>query len=146
MIYDDQPDEYFESQSLAHWASGEEFERWTEALLVRITNSEAEASAIGEVINSLTARKQAADNRAKKARELLAAAMSGCGLQKYESPRFRATLRKTYSVEIINEEVLPEKYTRTIREPNKSQIMRDLKDGVVIDGATIKEKQSIAIK
>lgn len=60
---------------------------------------------------------------------------------------FKLSWRKSVAVRIENEEQIPPAYLREILryEPDKKQIMADLKQGATIPGAVLEEKQNLQI-
>ena len=50
--------------------------------------------------------------------------------------------RKSQAVEIIDEEVIPKEYLRVKTEIDKSKALKDLKEGIYIEGLELKENSS----
>ena len=48
--------------------------------------------------------------------------------------------RKSQAVEIIDEEVIPKEYLRVKTEVDKSKALKDLKEGIYIEGLSLNEK------
>ena len=48
--------------------------------------------------------------------------------------------RKSQAVEIIDEEVIPKEYLRVKTEVDKSKALKDLKEGIYIEGLELKDK------
>ncbi len=107
-----------------------------------------QSTAIGDEIKRLQALKDSYDNRAKNIKAYVQYAMESGGVTKIETPIGNLSLRKTESVEITDESLLPENYmvTKTVQRPDKKSIKEALKKGEQVNGATIKKYNSLIIK
>ena len=112
----------------------------------------AEAKAIREEELALAARRKASENKAERLKEFLASMLGGSG---FKTTRVVCTFRTSAAVEIANEESFIEameaignteylKYRAP--EVNKTAIKDALKQGILIDGAEIVQRQNIQIK
>ena len=119
--------------------------------IVKLTQGwDADVSAIDEEIKRLTTRKKAIKNRTDQLRDYLRYNMQSSGITKIECPLFTVSLRKARDVVSIDDELLiPDEYVtvKTTVSPNKSEILKALKSGADIPGASIKEsEQALVIK
>ena len=48
--------------------------------------------------------------------------------------------RKSQAVEIVDEEVIPKEYLRVKTEVDKSKALKDLKEGIYIEGLSLNER------
>ncbi len=103
----------------------------------------AEAAAIGEEIKVLKDRQLVAKHKADSLKRYLA---SNCAGEKYKTPRVTIGWRKSVSVEIDPLAVFHDVYTKTVTSPDKKVIKDALKEGEVIEGAELIERQNIQIK
>lgn len=104
----------------------------------------AMAEAIKAEAKALTARAKAYENKADSLKNYLESALNG---EKFESPRCKISYRKSESISIDPDALIPYEYVKQ-REPeyDKTALKKALKEGIVIDGVTIVEKKNIQIK
>lgn len=108
----------------------------------------AEADAVDTEKKRLDARAKALENRAERMKGYLAAFVPAG--EKLKNQSVSIGWRKSTSVDVcVPPETLPGEYVRTIParvEPDKKLIGDALKEGTVIAGCTLVEKQNIQIK
>ena len=104
----------------------------------------ARAKAIKEEAKALQDRAKSYENKADSLKNYLESALDG---EKFESPRCKISYRKSESISIDPDALIPSQYIK-IREPeyNKTALKKALKAGEKIDGVTIVEKSNIQIK
>jgi len=130
-----------------------ERDRKLEGVALWIKDMKAEAAAVKEEADKLTARKKALDNKMEALKTWLLIALEGGKLKTH-----RCNVYQTHSqrVNVPDEAGLisflqthddPEKFLR-FREPElrKDEIKKALKDGFVIPGAVLEETESVVIK
>jgi hypothetical protein len=114
------------------------------------TELEATAAAIKLAEERQKERRQAMENKAARLRRYLMDAMIQTGNTKFETPRFRISIRNNQeSVDILDEAAIPADYKREIpvrHEPDKTLIKQALKDGFAVPGCALKRTQSLSIK
>ena len=105
----------------------------------------AEVDALNTEIERLDAAKAAAAKRLEGWKSYIAACV-GVG-EGWKSPLFKISWRKSSGVKILDENIIPATYMREkiSYAPDKKQIAEDLKQGAVIPGAEIEERQNISI-
>lgn len=108
----------------------------------------AEINAIDELIEKLQAKKKAKQKVINNLKQRVLTAMEIFGIFKIESPVMTLSIRKSESVEIVNEHQIPEEYKRTKTEvaPDKTKIKAALKEGKEINGAFLSINSSLQIK
>ena len=115
-----------------------------------LQNLEADVEALKAAESRIAARRRTIENRAEWLKEYLRSNMERCGISKIECPEFVVTLGKPRDVcEIVNEDELPELYVKTkvTKSPDKTLILKAMKDGYNVPGARIgKSKPSLTIK
>lgn len=115
-----------------------------------LQNLEADVEALKAAESRIAARRRTIENRAEWLKEYLRSNMERCGISKIECPEFVVTLGKPRDVcEIVNEDELPELYVKTkvTKSPDKTLILKAMKDGYDVPGARIgKSKPSLTIK
>lgn len=130
-----------------------EREQKLEGVALWIKDLKAEAAAVKEEADKLTARKKALDNKIEGLKAWLLFALDG---EKLTTPRCKVYQTHSQRVSITDENVLcnfinslerPDTYLR-FKEPelNKDAIKKALKDGAVIPGAALEETESVVIK
>lgn len=116
------------------------------AFVIRAIEAEAEA----EKAWAKTAMDKAKSlqNRADGLREYLSGAMLACGLEKVSSPGISLSFRKSEAVNIFDQSAIPAEYMAEPKppEPNKTAIKADLKEGVIIPGASLEVRHNLQIK
>lgn len=74
--------------------------------------------------------------------------MTQLSKEKYDTSLYKLSFRKSESVEITNEELLPKDYitVKTVEQPNKTAIKEALKNWVDVPWASIKVNQNLQVK
>ena len=130
-----------------------ERERKLEGMTLWVKDLSAEAAAVKEEADKLTARKRALDNKITALKSWLLIALDG---QKLKTPRCSVYYTHTPRLSVADEEKLigflktleePEQFLR-FREPElrKDEIKKALKEGTIIPGASLEETESVVIK
>jgi hypothetical protein len=113
-------------------------------------NLDAEASALKEAENRITARRKSIENKSNSLKEYLLRNMQALNITKIECPEFSITLRKpSRIVEVYDESKLGDEFTvtKTITTPDKNLIKKFINDGFEINGARLIDgKQTLTIK
>ena len=130
-----------------------ERERKLEGVTLWVKDLSAEAAAVKEEADKLTARKRALDNKITALKSWLLIALDG---QKLKTPRCNVYQTHSQRLSVADEEELvkfletleePEQFLR-FREPElrKDEIKKALKEGTIIPGASLEETESVVIK
>ena len=130
-----------------------ERERKLEGVALWIKDMKAEAAAVKEEADKLTARKKALENKMEGLKAWLLMALDG---EKLKTPRCNVYQTHNQRVAVADEPKLisflqtleePEKFLR-FKEPElkKDEIKKALKDGTIIPGAELEETESVVIK
>jgi hypothetical protein len=130
-----------------------ERERKLEGVTLWVKDLNAEAAAVKEEADKLTARKRALDNKITALKSWLLIALDG---QKLKTPRCKVYQMHSQRLSVADEEKLvkfletleePEQFLR-FREPElrKDEIKKALKEGTIIPGASLEETESVVIK
>jgi len=119
-----------------------------EATILFTKELEADIDGIKKEIKALKERLEAKQNKFDKLREGVANAMLEIGETKYETPRMSLSFRKSETVEIADDFEIPQAYLRrkVTEEPDKTLIKKALKNGEVINGATLIVHQNLQVK
>lgn len=118
-----------------------------EDVIKAIRNKQAEAEAYKAEADRMTEKKQAAEKSVDSMKKLLLDYMRTTDTKKAETGLFTVSRRTSKSCELTDESKIPEQYL--IPQPakiDKKTILAELKNGVDIPGAQIKESESVMIK
>lgn len=129
------------------WELEMDFAEKMENTVKYIKNIEAENSVIDEEIKRLQARKKKNKNKIESMKHYVDYCMNVSWKTKESFWTFTVSYRKSSSVELLDESLIPEKYKTVITETkiNKSDIKSDWKLWEV-PWTTIVEKQNLQIK
>ena len=122
-----------------------EYETKIENIALWIKTLNADAEAYKNEKNAFAEREKKARSKAESLKNYLATSLNG---SKFNTTRVAINWRKSTSVEVINQEAIPEAYLRTVTTvtPDKTEIAKALKAGEVIEGVALKETNSIQVK
>jgi len=114
--------------------------------LIAQLNAEAEAYRVE--IDRLNTKKRMAESKADQVKSYLDYNLKQMGIAKLETPLFKFSYRKSESVVIDDTEALNDTYKRfkTVVDIDKVAIKLAVKNGLVVTGAHIEEKQNLQIK
>lgn len=124
------------------------FEEKAEAVALYIKEQVALAEAIKAEEKSLYERRKKMENKSERLKTYLAESLVEVGRDKFETPKCKLSFRKSTSVEIPDESLIPKEYLKeTITyKPDKTLIKQDIQNGCVVEGATLVEKRSLQVK
>ena len=114
-----------------------------------IRNLESNIAAIDTEIKRLQELKKKKQNNITRLKEYTKECMELRGVKKLETDLGNISIRKSPpSVNVIDENLIPLEYieTKQVMSIDKKLILSDLKDGLVIPGAEIKQGTSLTIK
>lgn len=116
-----------------------------ENVICWIKNLESDAAAIKEEANNLTNRAKKAENKAAELKIWLAGALGG---QAFDSARCAVSWRKSESVEIEDEKLIPNEYKipKIEYKPDKTYIKNMIKSGTAVPGCKVVQKLNAQIK
>ena len=113
-----------------------------------IKSLEGDVSIIDEEIKRLRALKEAKTNAIERMKEAVVNAFQVYGITEVKSATLKLSLRRSESVEVINQDQLPECFVKakTTYTPDKVAIKDAIKSGLTVEGAVIVENFSLQIK
>lgn len=93
----------------------------------------------------ITERIASLEARADSTKEFLKGLLNG---RKFETPKVRMSYRKSYSVDVVDEEKVPDEYTETVETRNihKADILKALKTGEQVAGCNLIEKNNLSVR
>ena len=116
-----------------------------ENIALYIKNLKSEAEAIKSEVESLKSRADIKKKKAERLTDYLDKILCG---EKLETPKVALSYRKSTSVNIENEEIIPDEFMtiKTEKKPNKVAIAKSLKNGETVIVCELVEKQNLQIK
>ena len=120
-----------------------------ESICLWIKNLRAEASAIKDEEKNLADRRKAKEVKADRLESYVSSNLQG---KPFETSKVKVTFRKSESVEILNEDAVPESFLdiKVVRQPMKAEIKKRLKEaeakGEEIPWARLNVKQNMNMK
>lgn len=105
-------------------------------------------TALDETIKKLQDRKKAFQNRKERLKEYTLEAMKQHGIEKIECPECTISIQKNPpSAEVYEPKMIPVEYWKH-PEPvlDKKALLDDLKEGVVVQGARLKQTEGVRIR
>ncbi len=125
----------------------EDIEEKAENYAAIMKNLEAEAEALEKEVKRLAARKSSLRNRNKILKDNLENSMKATGKTKFKTRLFSFNIAKNPpSLDIADEELIPDKYIVYTKSTAKKTMIDDLKQGVVIKGVKLKQTESLRIR
>ena len=128
------------------------FQTKAEAYAKFILKLESEADQAAAEIKRIQALKKAKENTVARLRDTLLAALmvfteeDSKGIRRYETPLAKLSTRKSQSVEILDDTVIPDEFWVIKKEVSKSTISQSIKDGLQVPGAQLKENISLSLR
>lgn len=112
-----------------------------------IRNIESDVDGIDKEIKRLTERKQVLKNGIDRMKNNLQFALTSTGKKKVQTEKFTVSLRKSTSVQIVDESKIPEEFFKVKVEKtvNKKDLAQQLKE-TEIEGARLVENESLQIR
>lgn len=107
-------------------------------------NLDAQEKAIAEQVKRLNSRKKTLGNTKDRLKSYLSFSVPEG--DKWDNGVHRVSYRKSEKVVITDESSLPDYVFKTERKPVLTEIKKELKEGVSIQGAEIQQNQNIQIK
>lgn len=110
-----------------------------------IKNLEAEKEAVKHEKDNFADREKRLGKKIESLKGYLGYALQG---QKFSTPKVAVSFRKSESVLVKDEYLVPDKYCEftMVRKPNKTNLKKALKDGEEIMGVELVEKQNVSVK
>ena len=112
-------------------------------------NRDSLIESIDKEIKRLQELKKTGEKKQDSFKNYIKMCMEKMGVKKIETSNGNISLRKTpESVELIDEEIIPEKFKTTVQleKISKTDIKKALQEGEEVPGATLKRGMSINIK
>lgn len=113
-----------------------------------IKNLDAAVAALKEEEKRLAERRKAKENKLNWTKQFLSDFLKNEEVSKFETARCKLSFRKSESVTIEDETLIPDEFikTETIKNPMKNDIKKALKAGKEVPGAGLVENQNLQVK
>jgi len=132
--------------------SRENFSHKAEGYAKLILKWDSEIEAAAAEIKRIQAIKKTKENSVGRLKETLKAALlvfgqeDAKGVKRFETPLVKLSTRKSTSIEITDENALPQEAFVIKKEVSKTAIKELLEAGAAIEGASVKESISLQIR
>jgi hypothetical protein len=117
-----------------------------ESICKVIRNLEAQATVFKDEEERLAKKRKVAENGVKRLKDSLLNFMQVTSNKKVSTGLFTVSLGSSTAVEVIDEDLVPEGYKVYSPKVNKTSIGADLKAGLEVPGAQLKESYHVRIK
>jgi len=113
-----------------------------------IKSLDSDCEQIDAELKRLQQLKKVRTNLAERLKNTISDAMNLYEVEKIETPLIKLSFRNSESVEITNESQLDACFivTKTVTSPDKKAIKDAIKNGVLVEGATISYNKNLQIK
>lgn len=112
-----------------------------------IRNLEADIEDFKNQEKIFNEKRKSAENKVKWLKQNLQASMELQNRKKVKTDLFSFNIQKnTPSLEITNEKNIDDSYYRVERILNKKELLKDIKEGLIVDGVEIKQTESLRIR
>lgn len=117
-------------------------------IFMLIKNIEAPVVAIDDEIKRLSEMKKSYQSKANNLKNYISFTMQKNGIEKIESDIVKFSFRKSESINITNEELIPEEFIniKEVKTVDKIAIKKAIKDGKEINGAELSVNKNLQIK
>lgn len=110
-----------------------------------ILENEAKVEALKKESKRLSDKAKAISNKVERLEELMKLSLVASG-KNIETDTFKFSLRKSKSVQILDEDNLPRQFLRIKKEADKKAIKKALEDGLEVVGCSFVENTSLVVK
>lgn len=120
-----------------------EVESKAENIACWIKNNRADIKAYGEEIARLKLEKDRTEKRNERLTDYLAYLLNG---EKLKTARCSVSYRRSKSVKLIDESLIPEEYFKIERKLSKADVREDIERGSEVPGCELVETVSVQIR
>ena len=112
-----------------------------------IKNLDADVEAYKNQEKIFNKKRKTAENKIAWLKKNLQSSMEQTGRKKVETELFTISIQKnTPSLDITSEDNIGDEYYKVERTLNKRDLLKDIKEGLIIDGVGIKQSESLRIR
>jgi hypothetical protein len=91
----------------------------------------------------LTDKARALENKGKYLKELMLGAVKASGVEKLKSDKFSYYIKRTEVLNVVSEDNIGREFFRIKKEIDKTVLKKAIKDGLIVDGVSIVENESL---
>lgn len=125
----------------------EEIETKAENIGKVLKSLEANVNGLKEEEKRLATRRRSIENNIKNLKAYLEDEMIKLDKKKFKTNLFSFNVQKNPpSLNIASEEHIPEEYYKLTRSLERKELLKDIKEGLVIDGVEINQSESLRIR
>jgi len=110
-----------------------------------VKNLESDIAGLKAEEKRLADRRKSLENGVKRMKEAMQDTLLLTGEKRVKTSKFTISLRKSTSVEVENEDLIPEEFVKITKTISKSELAKRLKEAEV-PGARLVENQSLQIR
>ena len=122
-----------------------EIDEKLEGYAMVVKNLESDIEGLKAEERRLADRRKSLENGVKRMKEAMQDTLLMTGERKLKTPKFTISLRKSTSVQIENEDLIPQEFFKVTKTISKSELTKRLKEQEV-PGARLVENQSLQIR
>lgn len=112
-----------------------------------IKNLDADVEAYKNQEKIFNKKRKTAENKISWLKKNLQASMEQTGRKKVKTELFTISIQKnTPALDITSEDNIGDEYYKIERTLNKKDLLKDIKEGLIIDGVGIKQSESLRIR
>lgn len=112
-----------------------------------IKNLDADVEAFKNQEKIFNKKRKTAENKIAWLKKNLQSSMEQTGRKKVKTELFTISIQKnTPSLDITSEDNIGDEYYKVERTLNKKDLLKDIKEGLIIDGVGIKQSESLRIR
>lgn len=112
-----------------------------------IKNLDADVEAYKNQEKIFNKKRKTAENKISWLKKNLQASMEQTGRKKVETELFTISIQKNKpALDITSEDNIGDEYYKIERTLNKKDLLKDIKEGLIIDGVGIKQTESLRIR
>jgi hypothetical protein len=108
-----------------------------------IKELDSDADALKAEAKRLTDKARALENKGKYLKELMLGAVKASGVEKLKSDKFSYYIKRTEVLNVVSEDNIGREFFRIKKEIDKTVLKKAIKDGLVVDGVSIVENESL---
>ena len=108
-----------------------------------IKELDSDAEALKAEAKRLTDKARALENKGKYLKELMLGAVKASGVEKLKSDKFSYYIKRTEVLNVVSEDNIGREFFRIKREIDKTVLKKAIKDGLILDGVSIVENESL---
>lgn len=125
----------------------EEIELKAENIGKVLKSLEGNVAALKDEEKRLSNRRRGIENNIKNLKSYLENEMIAVGKKKFKTDLFSFGIQKNPpSLDISNEDNIPDEYYELTRSLIRRDLLKDMKEGLVIDGVSLKQSESLRIR